>query len=88
MKKKEGRAWDYIHTFEHPFPYLYDNMTDWPDYQGMSTSQLNPQFRHTTIITTIHKRGILPITSDRQKRRKLPEGMVLATAHQGERVRL
>ncbi|EJK43923.1 hypothetical protein THAOC_37582, partial [Thalassiosira oceanica] len=34
MKKKKGRAWDYVRTFDHPFPYLYDNMTDWPDYQG------------------------------------------------------
>lgn len=33
MKKKKGRAWDYVRTFDHPFPYLYDNMTDWPDYQ-------------------------------------------------------
>lgn len=39
MKKKKGRAWDYVRTFDHPFPYLYDNMTDWPDYQGMSTFQ-------------------------------------------------
>lgn len=33
MRSWEGKAWQGMKTFEHPFPYLYENMTDWGDYQ-------------------------------------------------------
>lgn len=34
MKKKEGRAWKGMKRFKHPYPYLYENMSVWEDYQN------------------------------------------------------
>mmetsp|Transcript_24070 Transcript_24070/g.58126 ORF Transcript_24070/g.58126 Transcript_24070/m.58126 type:complete len:455 (+) Transcript_24070:197-1561(+) len=33
MKKREGKAWQHVKNFDHPYPYLYENMTDWEDYE-------------------------------------------------------
>ena len=35
MQKKEGRAWKGLKRFRHPYPYLYENMTVWEDYQSL-----------------------------------------------------
>lgn len=33
MKRREGRAWKGLKNFQHPYPYLYENMTAWEDYE-------------------------------------------------------
>ncbi|KAL7533374.1 hypothetical protein ACHAXR_005187, partial [Thalassiosira sp. AJA248-18] len=33
MKHRPGKAWNHVKTFKHPYPYLYENMTEWQDYQ-------------------------------------------------------
>ncbi|KAL7478663.1 hypothetical protein ACHAW6_004415 [Cyclotella cf. meneghiniana] len=33
MKHRKGRAFRKYAALDHPFPYLYENMTEWQDYQ-------------------------------------------------------
>ena len=33
MKNREGRMWKGMKNFQHPYPYIYENMTTWEDYQ-------------------------------------------------------
>ena len=33
FRHRKGKAFQYLKTFSHPYPYLYENMTTWEDFQ-------------------------------------------------------
>ena len=35
MKNREDRMWKGVKNFQHPYPFIYENMTSWEDYQDV-----------------------------------------------------
>jgi hypothetical protein len=63
MKERKGRFFKKYNEFVHPFPYLYENMTGWNDYQDSFCPQRLGKVRCTRMKT--QENGTLALRFER-----------------------
>lgn len=59
MKKRTGKAFRYLKTFKHPYPYLYDNMTDFVDFQNAFCPESLGMKKWECLDSRTHENGTL-----------------------------